>query len=391
MHLGVYGVLLGNLVPAVLLNIAALPFYVHRLRFSWEPELFRHMASFAIANVPAMLAFYVLNFSDRFLLNRYSTLSQVGLYTASYTLAQPVYFAGFAFRLAWPQWHYRWLKQPDVHKRQVARGYTYYMLLTCTMVVLLGAFMPLMIRVLLRRPSFWGVGTAAFVLILSYAAYNTYHLFLVGVNVTRKNRYLPVPVVIAALVNIAINIVFIPKYGMMAAAWSTLIGFVLLAVMMRSLSNHYYPIPHEWKRVGKIMLATAVTLLAVYGVGRATGTSVYMPFWSLVRHEIAMSPLLALFPLILWATGFLQPAEKPAVRRLWLQATGRGRQAAAPAPGLQPAAAAASAGAVAGEGAAGAADDLDGVTFTEEQLAQEEDHEVRAWSADARDDPGALP
>ena len=419
-HWGVMGVLIGNLVANVVLAIASLPTFVGRLHFTYDRALFKQMIVFSLANFPASIAFFILNFSDRYLLRAYSTLTQVGLYTASYTLAQPVYYAGFAFRMAWPQWHYAWLHDPPKHKRQVARGYTYFTFMTAGLLTLLGVFLPLMIRLLLRRPSYWTIGEAVMVLAFSTAFYNSYHLFLVGVNVTKKNRFLPFPVAIAAAVNIGLNIIFIPRYGMMAAAWSTLIGFALLAVMMRSLSNHYYRIPHEWRRIGKLVLATAVTLVTAAALAKAIGLHVALPFPQLVVRQAVVATSLVLFPLIIWATRFFRPEEKPALRRIWHRVLHprmgrRGRAAAGeapPAPALPGAVAVMPAD---GESATGAAvgtidggpasdnvlatlaeagdagssgtdeEDLERLRFTRDQLAAEEERMEEVWETGARD------
>jgi O-antigen/teichoic acid export membrane protein len=315
-HMGVAGVLIGNLVTAIAMTLAILPTWFRRIHFRLASPLIREMLAFSLANLPASGAFYVLNFSDRYLVRHFATLTAVGLYTASYTLAQPVYFAGFAFRLAWPQWHYSWLHDPPRHKRQVARGYTYFIFFSAMMITGIGVFMPLMIRVLLRNPQFWSIGGAVLILAISTAFFDSYLLFVVGVNVTKKNRYLPIPVVVAAALNVGLNVVFVPRYGYIAAAWSTLIGFALLAVMMYFLSERFYSIPYEWGRVAKLALATTLTLLLAWGLAALDGLSVSMPLNELLLRQLLSIPILFVFPLTIWATRFFRPEEVPALRRV---------------------------------------------------------------------------
>ena len=72
-HWGVLGVLTGNLIATAVLFVCCLQYWVGRLRFSWEPALLKEMTAFAFANFFANLSFYVLNFSDRYLLRRSAT------------------------------------------------------------------------------------------------------------------------------------------------------------------------------------------------------------------------------------------------------------------------------------------------------------------------------
>ena len=67
-------------------------------------------------------------------------------------------------------------------------------------------------------------------LALSVAVYAVYFVFWVGSNVAKKNRMIPVFFLIASAVNIGLNFLLVPEYGMYAAAWTHVAGFAILAV-----------------------------------------------------------------------------------------------------------------------------------------------------------------
>ena len=54
---------------------------------------------------------------------------------------------------------------------------------------------------------------------------------------------------------------------MWAAAWTTVIGFGILAVLVYFISNRYYPIPYEWRRLITLGVAAALTLGAAWAIG----------------------------------------------------------------------------------------------------------------------------
>ena len=89
------------------------------------------------------VSFFFLKLSDRFFLLHYQGKAEVGLYTVANSLSQPLYIVGMAFRMAWPQWHYAKLNEPEKHKRMVARSSTYFMALNALLLVLVGAYLPL--------------------------------------------------------------------------------------------------------------------------------------------------------------------------------------------------------------------------------------------------------
>ena len=366
-HWGPAGYLGANLVTAILLNLAALPFYAPRLRFLWDAPLMRSMLAFAIPAMFTGISFFFLKLSDRFFLLHYQGIAVVGLYTIANSLSQPLYIVGMAFRMAWPQWHYAKLNEPAKHKRMVSRSSTYFMAFNGILLVLVGFYLPVVIHVLLNE-KFWSVGPTTFVLTLSVALYNLYFIFWIGANVAKKNRLIPVITLVASGVNVALNFLLVPVYGMWAAAWTTVIGFGILAVLVYFVSNRWYPIPYEWRRLITIAAAAALTLGAGWAIGLAAGVSVDQPLEQLILGELAMTPALLVFPLVLWAGRFFTPGEREKLRGLTGRLPGgRARAEAAAAPGTAAVPAAAVAGATVGgasggvtaTGAAGAgADDL---------------------------------
>jgi O-antigen/teichoic acid export membrane protein len=307
--MGTTGYLLANLVTAVIINIAALPFYVTRLRFVLDLQLTRSMFAFAIPAMFTAISFYFLKLSDRFFLLHYKGQAEVGLYTVANSLAQPLYVAGMAFRMAWPQWHYARLSDPALHKRLVARSSTYFMTLNGFLIVAAAVFLPLVIHVLLNS-KFWSVGPTTFVLTLSISVNNLYFIFWVGANVAKKNRLIPFIALVASAVNIGLNFLVVPIWGMYGAAWTTVLGFAILAVLVFFVSRHWYPIPYEWGRLLKTLLATVLGCGAAFGIGALVGLSPSLSLGRLVASTALAALALVLFGIILWVTRFFTPSER---------------------------------------------------------------------------------
>ncbi len=312
---GPMGVLLANLFTAAGMQVGLLPTYIRKVDWRWHWQLMRPMLAFAIPALFTGVSFYWLKLSDRYFLLHYQGKSVVGLYTVAYSLSQPLYLTLMAFRMAWPQWHYAKLHEPEKHKKMVARSSTYFLALNALMLVLMGAFMPWIVHTFLNE-RFWSIGPTTFVLALSVAVYAVYFVFWVGSNVAKKNRMIPVFFVIASAVNIGLNFLLVPKYGMYAAAWTHVAGFAILAVTVYFYSEKWYPIPYEWGRLLKIVLAAGLTLAAAWSVGWALGQDVYMPYGELVLTTLAQVPTLLIFPLVLFATRFFTPGERQKMGRM---------------------------------------------------------------------------
>ena len=382
---GPMGVLAANFVTAAGMQVGLLPTYIRKIDWGWHWQLLRPMLAFAVPALFTGISFYWLKLSDRFFLLHYQGKAEVGLYTVANSLAQPLFLVLMAFRMAWPQWHYAKLHEPAKHKHMVARSSTYFVTLNGAALVLLGTFLPLLVHVFLNR-KYWSVGPVTFVLGLSIVLYALYFIFWVGANVAKRNRMIPVFFAIASAANIALNFWLIPQYGMWAAAWTTVAGYVILAVTVYFYSQKWYPIPYEWARLLKVLLAAVLALAAAWGLGAALGESVYSPLNELALDTLATAPAVLLFPLVLWATRYFTPGERQrlggAVRRL----TGRqvAAQVAAAGTGQSVSARAVSAGPSSGAAAAAepcdraCVDELseDDVAAEDEELEMEQEADI---------------
>jgi O-antigen/teichoic acid export membrane protein len=79
-------------------------------------------------------------------------------------------------------------------------------------------------------------------IIFSYLVYGSYLLFMNGLFAAKKTRFVPIASVSAAILNILLNLILIPIYGMIGAVIATLASFSLMALIVSFLSNKIYPI-----------------------------------------------------------------------------------------------------------------------------------------------------
>ena len=63
----------------------------------------------------------------------------------------------------------------------------------------------------------------------------------------------------ALLVNVVLNLLLIPKFGYMAAAWVTLVSYVVVAVAVFVVSSRLHPIRLEHRQL--LLVASGVAVL----------------------------------------------------------------------------------------------------------------------------------
>ena len=74
---------------------------------------------------------------------------------------------------------------------------------------------PLVIRSIAANPAYLEAGSAIPWLVLGMFARGFYFVFVMAIYYSKNVKWLPIITVISALVNIALNLVFVPQYGYM--------------------------------------------------------------------------------------------------------------------------------------------------------------------------------
>jgi len=80
---------------------------------------------------------------------------------------------------------------------------------------------------------------------LSIMFYAVYNYFNIAISIKRKTWFAVVFTTIAAVINIGFNLILIPRYGSIGAAWSTLLAYSILLIVAYVVNQRIYFIPFE--------------------------------------------------------------------------------------------------------------------------------------------------
>ncbi|MDQ2715863.1 MAG: polysaccharide biosynthesis C-terminal domain-containing protein [Chloroflexota bacterium] len=244
LHMGIVGSLLGTGSGFAVVVLCTLPLILVRAGIRPRVDIARGLLSFGVPNVANLVSVWVLQLSDRYLLSLFGSLAQVASYAVAYNLGGVLSVVVLApFTLAWPSASYAIAKRDDAPQvfQLVFRWYSIVLLfaafaLSLVSTVVLDLFFPV---------SYRSAGAIIPIIALSTMFYGLYTIFTLGISIRRKPWFAVVFTTVSALANVALNIVLIPRFGAMGAAISTLLAYVLLAVMAYIVNQRIYPIPFE--------------------------------------------------------------------------------------------------------------------------------------------------
>ncbi|MGH3049414.1 MAG: polysaccharide biosynthesis C-terminal domain-containing protein, partial [Gaiellaceae bacterium] len=142
------------------------------------------------------------------------------------------------------------------------------------------------------------------IIALASAVYGIYTIVVSGTWYSLRTGSIPLVTAAAAAVNLGLNLLLIPHFGIKAAAWNTVAGFAALALLQGLLAARRYRISWEYRRW---------TVLSAVALGSYLALEAAAPGVGVRRYALGVIALAAV-PLVLTAVGFWTREE-----RQWLQ------------------------------------------------------------------------
>lgn len=315
LRMGLAGVLGGTLLAAVIMFPIRLWTTRNMLRPVFSLRVLRNLLAFGVPLVPASLAYWVFASSDRVVLGKLSTLNELGLYAVANGATAILGIFYGAFGLAWsPHAVQMYEEQPEVAPVFFGQVMTYILVAFGILCVGIATFAHELL-VILSTPAFYPAAVAIGPLALGFVAYASTQVTASGISLKKKTKYIAMYSWIAALLNLGLNILFVPRWGMLAASWATAFSYMFLTIAYYLTSQRLWAVTYEKKRIFRV-----IGLIFVY--------TVVVPFFPELPFilSIIMKSIYSLsFVGFLFALGILDRREWTAlssVVRRWVVVAG---------------------------------------------------------------------
>lgn len=187
-----------------------------------------HLAYALPLTVPLIahsLSNMMLSQFDRIMIDRYTGLANAGIYSFAYQIGSLLFVIWTATNTAWAPWFYQKMKEAQYEIIR-ARLNTYMLgFAGLSAVLILGS--PLLVP-LLGSEAYQGATRIIPVIMASGYFVFLYSLYVNVEFHEKKTWYITAGTISAATLNVILNLIFIPRYGYLAAGWTTLASYVWL-------------------------------------------------------------------------------------------------------------------------------------------------------------------
>lgn len=263
-----YGLGIKGLYYASLITFSITTFLLLIRQFYSTPKIsfsflkLVEMLKYGVYFIPTLLIAFIINFSDRYFLRYFTDLETVGLYSLGYKLGMIIFFLmGQSFQQAWGAYAFQYENDEEA-PILYGRIFTIFLLIS-TYIAFSMALLSKEIVVVIADPRYLDAYKVIPLIAFAAVCYASDNITKIGILITKKTVILPLINLSIAALNILLNILLIPKYGMIGAAVATAFSFLLLPIISLTISNRFYKIDWEYIRILKLIFISLMLYASV--------------------------------------------------------------------------------------------------------------------------------
>jgi len=245
----------------VLLIILVRPlfkFFTLKVDFQLVKEIIKYGAPL----VPASLAFWVITFSNRIILSKFTTFGDVGVYGVAVKIATMITLLTTGIQMAWRPYSMNIKDEPNA-KDIYAK--VYYIILGIGIVGLLAiaSVSPFIVQILAPQEGYREA--ANYVALLSLGSFLSFYYLIisVGLFLEEKTAIVSKYVGISAGISIVLNLLLIPYFKIWGATAALVISFVFVNIFIFKKSQEVYYVPVSIRKLVGVLINGCIGILAI--------------------------------------------------------------------------------------------------------------------------------
>lgn len=244
----VEGVVYSTLFSFVIVGALLTSYTVFSVGLNVTKKACSQLFSFSLPMKLATAGAFFLTFGDRYILNIYTDLSQVGIYSLGYKFAFIFTMLSWdTFEKMWDAEKYAVNKKPDA-KIIYQKVFLYMNVVLFTIGLGISLFVKDLLRIM-SAPEFWPAYEVVPIIIMAYIIQSWGRYCDLGIMLKKKTIQIAYAQWFAVFIVAVAYFALIPKFGIEGAAWATVIGFSAQFYWINKKGKEYYNMHLPWMKV----------------------------------------------------------------------------------------------------------------------------------------------
>lgn len=217
--------------------------FIKNRNYVFNVELLKYALKYSLPLIPHSLSSFIFVFSDRYLIEYFMDLESVGYYSAIFQVASLISILAISFNTAWVPWLFENLKKKDKEINLFIIKISYLCMIGF---ILAGGVFAMIIPFLgniMLTSEYLNFMKIGYYFILGFVFQGIYMIINPYISYVEKTKYQSYFSMLVAVINIVLNILLIPKLGLIGAAISTTVAWGLLLILTFTMSIKLYKMP----------------------------------------------------------------------------------------------------------------------------------------------------
>lgn len=235
---------LGKIIPeALTIIIFAIILSVCYTKKGFNTAYIKHALKISLPLILHGAALNILSNSDRIMITWLADASQAGIYSLVYSLGMVTYAITLSIDGIWIPWFTNKMKEKSYDEiNYITKDYikliTYIM---CGLIIV----SPEILKILASKSYWEGIKLMPIIIVANFLFF-AYNIYTNLEHYYKKSNQITALTILAAVLNLVLNYIFIPKFGYVAAAFTTAISyfviFILHSIYSKTLNSNVFSI-----------------------------------------------------------------------------------------------------------------------------------------------------
>lgn len=260
------GIILALIASGLIINSTSLIVILKKTGFSLPS--FKNTLKYlkwGLPLIPVIALIWIINLSDRYMVSYFINVGTAGIYSAAYTIGNYTSFLLYPIGLVlYPNV----IKTYDEKKYEETRRYLKYAMKYLFMITIPAAFgisvLSQPILRILTSQEFMAGSIIIPIIATSALFYCLYQISVYIIHARNKTYISLVSILSAAVLNIILNIILIPYWGILGAALATLIAYITLGILSLLIAFRYLKFDLSFHFLVKCILSSIVMGVCVW-------------------------------------------------------------------------------------------------------------------------------
>lgn len=242
--------------------IYMLPNALREIKWKLDIKILRPAIAFGLPMILAIIALYSMKNVDIYIVKSYLGVASAGKYHFGYKFGA---LLNFFFVLPLKSIIEPMIYELEYEKEKlikfVKQTATYFYASAILLALSMALFAQELLLILASKIEFQSAWFVIPAIAFAHVFFGMMDLFGRGILMAKKTLAFSIIYALGAFVNILLNIILIPIYGILGAAYATLVAYIFISIISAVLSAKFYGQSFEWN---KILIISIVAIVIYY-------------------------------------------------------------------------------------------------------------------------------